>query len=352
MGACCHAGFVPEASPEMAPYRKPLFLDEDVFAKYDKNDNGEIDMKELSLLLKDAFPEETFTDADTKAVLDTFDLDHNGTIGCNELRAFLRHYDPRSHHIKTKTALIIIDVQNDFISGTLANPYDAAQLVPIINRIRDEFDMVAIAEELKQFDPFAQVTLKGDADRKEHTQVLYPRHAVQGSQGAKCHEDLILKGSDGKIYKGTKPNIDSYSAFFDNCKANDTGLTAMLEKAGVTDVYCCGLVTDICVKSTALHGAELGFKMAVIHDASKPLSEDNVQPTKALLEEAGVSWLAVDEALGKVREKKDVTIKEYAVAISKSRSAKSIHSKLEPTMSSHFRSAGAAVALATSLGKK
>ncbi len=92
-----------------------------------------------------------------------------------------------------------------------------------------------------------------------------------------------------EVYKGKKANIDSYSAFFDNCKANDTGLTKQLEDAGVTDVYCCwvatlcedswilvrktsdipqalgcGLVFDICVKSSALHGAEMGFKVTVI----------------------------------------------------------------------------------------
>merc|ERR1719215_463291 len=121
-------------------------------------------------------------------------------------------------------------------------------------------------------------------DRAEHKQMLYPRHAVQGTEGSECHKDLVWKDEDGWICKGTKPNIDSYSAFFDNCKANDTGLTAMLEKAGVTDVYCCGLVTDICVQATALHGAEAGFLVAVIEDATKPLSADNLPTTKATLE--------------------------------------------------------------------
>ena len=66
-----------------------------------------------------------------------------------------------------------------------------------------------------------------------------------------------------------RANIDSYSAFFDNCKAHDTGLAALLEAHGVTDVYCCGLVYDICVKSSALHGAEMGFNVTVIEDACR-----------------------------------------------------------------------------------
>ena len=85
----------------------------------------------------------------------------------------------------------------------------------------------------------------------------------------------------GHVYKGQKANIDSYSAFFDNCKANDTGLTKQLEDAGVTDVYCCGLVFDICVKSSALHGAENGFRVSVIEDACKPLNETEAGAVQA-----------------------------------------------------------------------
>eukprot|EP00930_Biecheleria_cincta_P076128 TRINITY_DN63334_c0_g1_i1.p1 TRINITY_DN63334_c0_g1~~TRINITY_DN63334_c0_g1_i1.p1 ORF type:complete len:373 (-),score=80.29 TRINITY_DN63334_c0_g1_i1:304-1422(-) len=355
--------------------KKALYLSEDVLRKYDKNDNGELDIKELSALLRDAFPEEQIQDGDLQQMLDVLDLDSNGTIGTNEVRAFLRHYDSQSQHVKTKTALVIIDVQNDFIMGTLANPYNAAEIVPIINGMRDKFDMVvishdwhpdphcsfvesvndgkvAIVEDPKQFDAFASVTLKGDSDRKEHTQVLYPRHAVQNTEGGMCHKDLIVKDTDAKIYKGTKPNIDSYSAFFDNCKANDTGLTAVLEQAGVTDVYCCGLVTDICVKSTALHGAELGFRVSVIHDASRPLSEDNVAPTKSVLEAAGVSWLTVDEASEAASRTKECTMKEFASAIGKSKRAKAIHVEMERTVSSHFSAAGSAAALATSVAKE
>merc|ERR1712146_810838 len=103
-------------------------------------------------------------------------------------------------------------------------------------------------ESNKQFNSFTEVTLVGDKDRKEHSQMLYPRHAVQGSEGGKTHPDLVVKETDKRVNKGTKQNIDSYSAFFDNCKANDTGLTALLEAEGVTDVYCVGLVFDICVK--------------------------------------------------------------------------------------------------------
>eukprot|EP00440_Ansanella_granifera_P056854 gb/GFBE01061624.1/.p1 GENE.gb/GFBE01061624.1/~~gb/GFBE01061624.1/.p1 ORF type:complete len:380 (+),score=97.93 gb/GFBE01061624.1/:1-1140(+) len=369
-------GTAPAAKVETSLFatKKPHFLTDEIFRKYDKNDNGELEIKELAALMSDAFPGENFSESDLKAICNNFDLDQNGSIGTNELRAFLRHYDPASQLIKTKTALIIIDVQNDFITGSLANPYNAEEIVPIINDIRDKFDMVVISydwhphehcsfsesisagnhpivEEVKQFENFSPVTLKGDSDRPEHTQVLYPRHAVEDTEGAKCHKDLVLKPTDKSIYKGTKPNIDSYSAFFDNIKANDTGLTAMLEQEGITDVYCCGLVTDICVKSTALHAAEGGFKVFVIEDASKPLSQDNVEPTKQVLQEAGVRVLNASEAVAEATSKKDVTIKEFGNQIKKSKSAKSIHVQMEPTLSSHFRAAGKAAAFAATLSK-
>ncbi|CAK9009074.1 Nicotinamidase (Nicotinamide deamidase) (NAMase) (Pyrazinamidase) (PZAase) [Durusdinium trenchii] len=174
------------------------------------------------------------TDQELDELVTEIDTDKSGTIGLNELHAFLRCYDPSS-----KTALVVIDVQNDFISGSLAVE-TSDSIVTVINQIRDEFD---------------------------------------------------------HVYKGQKHNIDSYSAFFDNCKANDTGLTKQLEDAGVTDVYCCGLVFDICVKSSALHGAEMGFRVSVIEDACKPLNEKDVEPTKSVLHEVMLQGIGLHQSV-------------------------------------------------------
>ena len=260
-----------------------------VFSKYDIDGDGVLSKEEFTTFVKEALG--SYSDEQAAALLNVIDSDNSGTVGMCELQAFLRCYSPGASSVKTKSALIIIDVQNDFISGTLANPDHAETLVPKINGIRDYFDMVVISYDWHPFThcsfvesanegkvdladdspakpeggypPFSMVKLAGDADRAAHEQALYPRHGVQDTWGAETHKDLVVKESDGKVFKGSKPNIDSYSAFFDNCKANDTGLTAMLEANGITHVYACGLVTDICVKSTALHGAEAGFVTAV-----------------------------------------------------------------------------------------
>jgi len=277
-----------------------------------------------------------------------FDSDHDGTLSVGELRVFMRFYIPEQRKVARKSALIIIDVQNDFISGTLANPSNAQDIVPIINGLRDQFDVVVISydwhpqdhcsfvesvnegkfpiiEELQQFNPFTMVTLKGDADRPEHQQVLYPRHAVQNSDGGKTHVDLVVKDTDRKVYKGVRANIDSYSAFFDNMKANDTGLTDMLVKEQITDVYCCGLVFDICVKSSALHGAEMGFKTYVIEDACKPFFVENVQETKTQLEKAGVTVISSADVSRPIA--KEFALQEFLREISKQNDAVEVHQK-------------------------
>lgn len=313
MGGCCSQSTIPRHTAS-------------IFQQYDANGNGQLETSELAAFLRDAFPGKDLSNKQVDDFMKEFDADKSGTIGLNELHAFLRFYDSSSKTMRRKTALLVIDVQNDFISGTLA-VQTSEGIVPTINQMRDQFDYVVISydwhphehcsfvesanagkvamketESVGKLKAFTQVTLPGDADRAEHPQMLYPRHAVQNTWGGECHKDLVVKPEDMSVYKGKKTNIDSYSAFFDNCKANDTGLTKQLEDAGVTDVYCCGLVFDICVKSSALHGAEMGFRVSVIEDACKPLSESEVLPTKKVLNEAGVRVLSSAQATEEVKQ--------------------------------------------------
>mmetsp|Transcript_25414 Transcript_25414/g.60549 ORF Transcript_25414/g.60549 Transcript_25414/m.60549 type:complete len:355 (-) Transcript_25414:124-1188(-) len=351
MGLCC------------ATRAKPVFKSQaaaSIFADYDLNGNGELETGELKIFLRDAFPGAGLSDEDMDALSKEFDADNTGTIGINELHAFLRCYDQESQSMIRKTALLVIDVQNDFISGTLAVEGSEA-IVPIINTMRDSFDCVVISydwhpyehcsfvesantgvvpllemEKLGSLKPFSEVTLRSDADRKEHTQMLYPRHAVKNTEGSKCHSDLVMKPEDMSVFKGVKPNIDSYSAFFDNCKANDTGLTKQLEYAGVTDVYCVGLVFDICVKSSALHGAEMGFRLSVVEDACKPLNQSDVEPTKATLGKAGVRVMSSSEAIEEAKQIKanpKMAVRDYIHHVKVHKRAAALHRS--ETLSSH-----------------
>ncbi|CAK8986647.1 unnamed protein product [Durusdinium trenchii] len=258
----------------------------DIFKQFDYNSNGELEASELRNFLKAAFPRTELSKEELSELVTQFDSDQNGTIGLNELRAFLRCYNPESKTIQRKTALLVIDVQNDFISGSLA-VQNSETIVKVINQIRDKFDCVVIS---------------------------YDWHPQD-------HCSFVESANDGKdmsVYKGQKANIDSYSAFFDNCKANDTGLTKQLEDAGVTDVYCCGLVFDICVKSSALHGAENGFRVSVIEDACKPLNETEVEGTRKLLANAGVQVMSSAEATREVSVQMSgsMPLKEFLQSVS------------------------------------
>ena len=149
------------------------------------------------------------------------------------------------------TALIIVDVQNDFCpGGALAVPEGDA-VVPVINRIAALFDVVVAS---RDWHP------KDTAHFKK-----WPVHCVRETKGAAFHPSL----DDGKIqkifYKGTGSKDDGYSAF----EATNSDLAEYLRKKSVTDVYVAGLATDYCVKATALDARSHGFNTFVIEDACR-----------------------------------------------------------------------------------
>ena len=111
------------------------------FLKYDKSGNGCLEATEFRSFVAGTFASAIAVDGDgefTEKLMHAMDLDGSGNVGLPELRAFLRVYNPKTQVIKRRSALLIVDVQNDFISGSLANPYDAQQIVPVINRLREE----------------------------------------------------------------------------------------------------------------------------------------------------------------------------------------------------------------------
>ena len=107
-------------------------------------------------------------------------------------------------------------------------------------------------------------------------QVLWPRHCVQHSWGAELHKDLKEHPKKHIIYKGVNPDVDSYSAFFDNAKLGKTCLEELVRGEGCTDVYVCGIATDVCVASTAFHALELGFRTVLIDDCSRGINKENI----------------------------------------------------------------------------
>ena len=106
------------------------------------------------------------------------------------------------------------------------------------------------------------------------TQVLWPNHCVQDTSGSFFHSSLITKHSDLIIRKGFRPEIDSYSAFFENDQKTPTGLDGYLKSRSVNTIYLCGLSLDFCVYFSAIDGAKLGYNVNVIQDACRAIDLD------------------------------------------------------------------------------
>ena len=179
-------------------------------------------------------------------------------------------------------ALILVDIQNDFLpGGALAVP-DGDQVIPIANQMIDKFDLVFATQDWHPTDhgSFAsqhQGANGGDMiDLNGLNQIMWPDHCVQETTGAEFAKSLRLNEAVPVFPKGTDPTIDSYSGFFDNGKRKATGLGDALKEAGVTHVFVLGLATDYCVKFTALDAKSLGFDVTLIEDGCRGV---NLKPT-------------------------------------------------------------------------
>lgn len=172
-------------------------------------------------------------------------------------------------------ALIIVDVQNDFCPGGALAVREGDATVPIINAILPAFDVVVATQDWHPADhgsfaanhPGASVGQIIELNGLK--QMMWPPHCVQETRGAAFHPALDVSGLDATFRKGTDPNVDSYSGFFDNGRAHATGLGDYLKGRGVGTVFICGLATDYCVKWTALDALSLGFQTNVIADATR-----------------------------------------------------------------------------------
>lgn len=111
-------------------------------------------------------------------------------------------------------------------------------------------------------------------------QRLWPRHCVQDSWGAELHKDLKVVDHGIKVYKGTNPEVDSYSVFWDNKKLSDTTLNAQLKMKGATDIYVCGLAYDVCVGATAVDALSAGYRTILIDDCCRGTDFHDIEHTK------------------------------------------------------------------------
>ena len=178
------------------------------------------------------------------------------------------------------TALLIIDVQNDFCPGGVMEITEGDRIVPALNRLA-----LVFAERR------GRVVATQDWHPAEHSSFsLWPEHCVQGSRGADFHEGLDLRPVNIILRKGFNKELDSYSAFFENDRKTSTGLDAYLKTHSIYTVVLGGLATDYCVLYSALDAVALGYKTIVLNDAVRGLDSPpgSVDEAFRAMREAGV----------------------------------------------------------------
>lgn len=200
-------------------------------------------------------------------------------------------------------ALLIVDVQNDFCPGGALEVPNGDEVVPVINRLSEDFAHVvqtqdwhpaghqSFASSHEGHDPYDVI----EVDYGE--QVLWPDHCVQGTDGAAFHPDLNTTRSELILRKGFRPEIDSYSAFYENDGETRTGLTGYLRERDVDTLFVVGLATDFCVKWSAVDGRKEGFDVYVVEDATRGIDQDgSLAAAWSEMNDAGVQIISAEAA--------------------------------------------------------
>lgn len=194
-------------------------------------------------------------------------------------------------------ALLLIDIQNDFLPGGALAVEKGDEVVAVANRLLPQYELVVATQDWHPADhrSFVSQYLEhqvGDVITLDGiAQVLWPDHCVQETPGAEFAPGMIMDGIHHVIRKGTDRNIDSYSGFFDNARRKATGLEDYLRRRGVDEVHIVGLATDYCVKFTALDAVELGFQAAVLTEGVRgvELEEGDCEQALGEMEAAGIT---------------------------------------------------------------
>jgi len=197
-----------------------------------------------------------------------------------------------------KTALLIIDVQNDFCPAGALEVLGGNDIIPYINEEMVKYDCVVLTQDWhpKGHSSFATSHEgKNPLDLIEMPygdQVLWPDHCVQGSKGAEFHPDLNIDQANAIIRKGSNPRIDSYSAFFENDRKTPTGLDGYFKSLEIENINLVGLATDFCVNYSAQDAAKLGYKVSVLEKMCRAIDlNGSLAAAKSEMQDCGVEFI-------------------------------------------------------------
>jgi nicotinamidase/pyrazinamidase len=198
--------------------------------------------------------------------------------------------------ITSQDVLLVIDLQNDFCPGGALPVANGDAVIDPIHRVATKFEHIVLTQDWHTArhssfasahagkKPFEQIEMSYG------TQTLWPDHCIQGSTGAEFHPGLRLDHAELILHKGFRPQIDSYSAFFENDRSTPTGLAGYLRERGLTRVFLAGLAYDFCVGYSALDGQRLGFEATVLRDACRSIDlNGSVEKIETEFARAGVT---------------------------------------------------------------
>ena len=207
--------------------------------------------------------------------------------------------------VTSTDALVLIDLQRDFCAGGALAVPDGDAVVPVCNALAAAFDHVVLTQD---WHPAGHASFAsshpgrqpyGTIEAPYGTQVLWPDHCVQGTDGARLHPGVDDRRAALVLRKGMHPGVDSYSAFRENDRVTGTGLEGWLRARGVTRVVVAGLATDFCVQWSALDAVAAGFTVVLVDDACRGIDVNgSVAAARAAMAAAGVQFVRSTDLLG------------------------------------------------------
>ncbi|MFX1498755.1 MAG: bifunctional nicotinamidase/pyrazinamidase [Promethearchaeota archaeon] len=208
--------------------------------------------------------------------------------------------------IHQNDALIIVDMQYDFMPGGALPVNEGDQIINHINTLAQKFNKENAKVVLTQdWHPQEHLSFASNHSGKKpgdlyQTEaigpVLWPDHCVQGTKGAEFHSDLKTDLAHAIIRKGYNPQIDSYSGFIENDKKSETGLAGYLKSLKIKRIFVCGLALDYCCYFTAMDGIDFGFEVLLLADLTKgiDLPPGNIANSLKSMPEKGIKFVNKD----------------------------------------------------------
>lgn len=208
---------------------------------------------------------------------------------------------------KNPTALLLVDIQPDFMPGGALPVAEGDRILPLVRRLM-ESDRFRLQVATQDWHPAGHVSFASRHEGRkpfdvielyDHDQTLWPDHCVQGTRGAELHPDLPWQHVTAVVRKGMDSGCDSYSGFRNNWNAAGerphTGLAGYLRERGIDEVYLCGLARDVCVKWTAEDAADAGFRVFFIWDATRGVDPEADAKVREDLAAKGVEIVTGDQ---------------------------------------------------------